>query len=134
VGQRVLAVGGLACVSDAVRRLGVWNQLRGEGRRGVMNAVMAGDLKVSGLATMGAARFATPASFRPWLNFRDLVPVPGVPITPAQARIGRAIAEWFGCDDFDDENFVCRGRGRPIGDPILDIEVEESEWERFRAV
>jgi hypothetical protein len=35
---------------------------------------------------------------------------------------------------FDADTFVCSGRGRPIGHPVMDIEATPEEWKLFERI
>jgi hypothetical protein len=48
--------------------------------------------------------------------------------------VGQAIADAYEVFDFDPETFICIGDGRPIGYPLIDFEVEPTEWEAFACV
>lgn len=63
-----------------------------------------------------------------------VVPKPGVPITAWQREVGRAIADIYGVQRFDEETFVVEGSGAPIGYPVMEIEVEPEEWVVFEHV
>jgi hypothetical protein len=77
---------------------------------------------------------AHPASLRGFHRSPTLVPKPGVPPTPWQQEVGRAIAAAYGSQAFDPETFVCVGSGQAIGYPVIEFEVEPWEWEVFRQV
>jgi hypothetical protein len=93
------------------------------------------------VAEIAAGRLATPATLKgaaavgarwAWAPTRLYTSA-----TPAQRAIGRALATAFGTSDFDDENWVCIGRGRPIGESIVAIVAIEAEAEftgPFKAV
>jgi hypothetical protein len=62
------------------------------------------------------------------------VPQRGRRPTQWQQDVGKAIAEAYGVASFDPETFVCRGDGRPIGFPLIEMDVAPEEWEVFRPV
>ncbi|MFN8642099.1 MAG: hypothetical protein U0802_10760 [Candidatus Binatia bacterium] len=61
------------------------------------------------------------------------MPRPGTP-TPWQREVGAAIAAAYGAAAFDPATFVCRGRGTPIGWPVVEIEAMPEEWALFAPV
>jgi hypothetical protein len=77
---------------------------------------------------------AHPAAFRVMAGNPTAVPRPGTSPTPWQQEIGRAIADIYGVHSFQPQTFVCKGTGKPIGYPVLEVEVEPKEWEVFRPV
>lgn len=50
--------------------------------------------------------------------------------------VGRAMAATLESADFDEETFVCRGPGRPIGKAMLEVDrnVTPEEWAWFANV
>jgi hypothetical protein len=77
---------------------------------------------------------AHPAAFRTLAINPTVVPKPGVPLTAWQREVGQAIADVYGVETFDPETFVCVGTGKPIGYPVIEMQVESPEWEVFRPV
>lgn len=124
--QQTVVLGGLCCVSPQFRRRGLFRELE-------LRAVMAGDPPRAG-PHLSCGRVAHPAAFRTLRANATVVPQPGIPPTPWQQDVGQAIADVYGVETFDRETFVCVGRGRPIGYPVIDVEVDPEEWEVFRQV
>jgi len=124
--QQTVALAGICCVGPAFRR------------RGLFGALEQAAMIASGVVPKGrflsAGRMAHPASMRTMARNATVVPKPGVPITPWQREVGRAIAAAYKTQNFDDETFVCVGSGTPIGYPIMEIEVEPREWRIFEPV
>lgn len=124
--RQTVILGGLCCVAPEFRRQGLFGELQ---RR----SVLAGDSPVSErLLTCG--RMAHPAAFRMIAGNPTVVPKPGIRPTAWQQEVGQAIADAYGVDAFDPETFVCIGMGKPIGYPVIDLQVEPREWEVFRRV
>jgi hypothetical protein len=65
---------------------------------------------------------------------RSVLPRPGVVPTPFQQEVAREVASCLAVDDFDPLTFACRGRGRPIGYPRMDVDADAQEWELFAGV
>ena len=126
-GQRA-AMAGMCCVDAAFRRRGLFAHLEVLAIAGGRTGTLEGGR----LLTCG--RMAHPASLRVMRGNPSLVPQPGVVPSPWQQEVGAAIAGEYGVAGFDPATFVCRGRGRPIGEPILDLDVESSEWDVFAPV
>jgi hypothetical protein len=77
---------------------------------------------------------AHPATYRHLSRLPGAVPRLEVPPTPWQQAVGRAIADAYGVVHFDADTFVCSGRGRPIGHPMMDIEATPEEWKLFERI
>jgi hypothetical protein len=120
----VVRLAGLACVAHDFRRRRLMSTLSGlvvgEGFPGVPGLV--------------CGRMAHPASFRGMTRLPGAVPKLGMPPTAWQQEVGRVIADAYGAAQFDPRTFVCRGSGRPIGYPVIDVEATPEEWELFRPV
>ena len=123
---QTVALAGVCCIASPFRRSGLFRTL---GQR----AISAGDVENPG-RVLHCGRVAHPASFRTMTWNPTHVPKRSVPPTPWQREIGAAIAAAYGVRHFDPETFVCIGNGRPIGYPLMDIEVEPEEWEVFASV
>lgn len=117
---------GICCVGDAYRRRGLFGHLERQ------SAMASGIAPAKTALTCG--RMAHPASYRLMSRNPTAVPKRGVKPTPWQQEVGSAIAAAYGVEHFDPETFVCRGSGTPIGYPVIDIDVEPSEWDVFREV
>ena len=124
--QTTVMLAGICCIDAAFRRRGLFRSLERSASQ------MSGITPVGRIMTCG--RMAHPASFRLMTQNPSHVPKRGVPITPWQQEVGVAIAEVYGAPGFDPETFVCKGTGEPIGYPVIEMELEESEWEVFRPV
>lgn len=121
---QVVFLAGLACVAPELRRRGLLLELSRLG-------FTTGSAAPPGLS---CGRMAHPASFRRMRGNPSVVPRPGVRPTPWQQEVGQAIADAYGVRRFQPDTFVCSGRGRPIGYPVIEIEATPEEWELFRAV
>lgn len=124
--QATVILGGLSCVLPEFRRQGLVARM---GLRNIVaSAVRWGE---RGLV---CGRAAHPAGFRVFVRNETVVPKLGTRPTPWQGEVGRAIADAYGVVAFDPQTFVCTGTGKPIGYPIMDMEVNSQEWELFRPV
>jgi hypothetical protein len=121
---QVVRLAGLACVAEAVRRRGVMSELSRLG-------MMQGFPDELGMVT---GRMAHPATLRGMVRLPGAVPRPGLRPSPWHRDIGCAIAAAYGVTAFDPESFVCRGRGRPIGYPVIEIAATADEWALFGPV
>lgn len=110
---QVLGLAGLSCVDPAFRRKGLAFRLEVAG-------MASGDAPATS-NRMGAGRMAHAASWNRFVRMPGSVPQPGVETTAWHKEVGRACAELLGVEDFDADTFVCRGRGRPIGDPVIEL-------------
>jgi hypothetical protein len=117
---------GMCCIDPGFRRRRLFGALEGA-------ASQCAGISPQGRWIM-CGRMAHPASFRLMTLNPSAVPKRGARITPWQQEVGSAIAAAYGVQRFDPETFVCIGGGEPIGYPDFDMQVEESEWEVFRAV
>lgn len=126
VPQQVVGLAGICCIDPAFRRRGLFGALE--------QLAIAGAGIVPTGAVLMAGRMAHPASMRT-MNYSDgAIPQPGVAFTPWQRAVGRAVAGIYGVEHFDDETFVCRGSGRPIGYPVMELDVAAEEWTVFEPV
>ncbi len=121
---QVVFLAGLACVAPDFRRRGLLLELS---RLGFASGAAAPP-------NLSCGRMAHPASFRRMRENPSVVPKLGVRPTPWQQDVGQAIADAYGVRRFQPETFVCSGRGRPIGYPVMEIEATPEEWELFRDV
>ena len=81
-----------------------------------------------------AGRMAHPASLRITSANPGALPRLGVVPSPFQQEVARMVASCYAVEDFDPLTFVCRGPGRPIGYPRIDIDADAQEWELFASV
>ncbi len=124
--QQAVNLAGLCCVLPEFRRHGLFVELE-------LRAARAGHPPASEHLLL-CGRMAHPAAFRTMSRYPTAVPQRGVEPTPWQQQVGLAIAEAYGVDDFDPATFVCRGSGKPIGYPVIEVEVQPEEWEAFAQV
>lgn len=122
---KVVKLGGLACVDPAFRRRGLASRL-GE------LALAGGDVPPE--EALFGGRMAHPASYRQASARTTAVPRPERRPNEWQREVGRVVAGLLGVTDFDDETFVCRGRTRPIGEPVVQVDVTDEEWKVFEPV
>ena len=120
----VVRMAGIACVAPSHRRRHVMVQLMSHG---LMH-------DGPGQRSLVTGRMAHPATFRMMAALPHAVPRLGVPPSPWQQAIGAAVAAAYGAHDFDPQTFVCRGRGAPIGYPVVEIEATPEEWALFAPV
>jgi hypothetical protein len=122
--RQVVRLAGLACVAPEFRRRHLMVELS--------SRTVRHDLaEAPGLV---CGRMAHPASFRLMERLPGAVPKIGVAPTAWQREIGQAVADAYGVREFDPATFVCRGRGRPIGYPRIEVEATAQEWAHFRHV
>lgn len=126
VPQAAVALGGLSCVVPEFRRRGLTGDL------GQRNIVASADGPHN--RTLLCGRSAHPAGFRMFLRNDSVVPQRGSPPTLWQQEVGQIVADAYGVVAFDPLTFVCTGSGKPIGYPILELDVEPEEWELFGPV
>jgi hypothetical protein len=124
--QQALAMAGICCVAPAFRRRGLFASLE--------QLAMSGAGIVPAGRVLSAGRMAHPASMRTMARNASAVPKPGVAITTWQRAVGRAVATLYGTEQFDDETFVCHGKGTPVGYPVMELAVEPREWAVFEHV
>lgn len=124
--QAAVVLGGLTCVMPEFRRQGLAAVL---GKRSIVAGARGKHER-----TLLCGRSAHPAGFRIFLRNDSVVPRRGCPPTPWQREVGQAIANEYGVIAFDPLTFACTGRGKPIGYPVLEIDVEPEEWDLFRPV
>ena len=124
--QQTVVMGGLCCVLPDFRRQGLFGALE-------QRAMAAGDAPRPG-RMLACGRLAHPAAFRTLAVSPTVVPKPGVPLTAWQREVGQAVADVYGVESFDPETFVCLGTGKPIGYPVIEMQVEPPEWKVFRPV
>lgn len=131
VGARCLWSQGLTCVDPTTQRRGVARNLPAVTERGFVET-SEHDAYV--------ARYAHPASLLGSLQINGS-PWPGRNVeemsssyssaTAVQRLVGRAVAAHLGSDDYDEDHWVCRGTGRPVGDPVVSIDAPSGAWEFF---
>jgi hypothetical protein len=125
--QQAVAMAGICCVAPEYRRRGLFGALEQSAMRARIDAPAPGRI-------LGVGRMAHPASMRTMIRQRSAVPRPGVPLTPWQREVGRAVAALYGTAEFDEATFVCKGSGAPIGYPVIELQVEPGEWKLFEPV
>ncbi|HJQ83140.1 MAG TPA: hypothetical protein VKA21_03630 [Candidatus Binatia bacterium] len=121
---QVVRLAGLACVAPEHRRHGLMHRLNGA----IFGAAFPGE------PGLFCGRMAHAATYRMMSQLRGVVPRLGVRPTPWQQDVGRAIAAAYGARGFDAETFVCRGSGRPIGWPRMEIDTTADERALFARV
>jgi len=127
LGEQTVMLAGLTCVAPEFRRRRLMIELA---QRNVMASTPRGSER-----TLFCVRYGHPAAFRAIVaNNRSGVPRRGIRPTAWQQEVGKVIAGAYGVEGFDPETFVCIGAGMPIGQPIIDFEVEPLDWEVFRHV
>ncbi|MHB8491410.1 MAG: hypothetical protein ACYDA6_04235 [Solirubrobacteraceae bacterium] len=122
-----VGLAGLCCVASAFRRRGLFQSLE----RGV---ILEGTDPLEGRRLLAAGRMAHPASFRMMSANSSALPRRGVVPSAFQQEVARRVAACYAVQDFDPLTFACRGHGRPIGYPRMDIEADAEEWELFANV
>ena len=118
---QAVALAGICCVDDGFRRRGLFRELESRAFRA------AG---IAAERVLSCGRVAHPASYRTMTWNRSHVPKRGETPSAWHRDVGAAIALAYGVRSFDPETFVCAGGGSPMY-PIIDIEVEDSEWDVF---
>ncbi len=124
--EQTVLMAGMCCVAPEHRRRGLFAYLTRQ--------AMLIDAPLRDGRVLSCGRMAHPVSRRVMGANPTVVPRPGVVPTPWQQEVGRAIAAAYGVTSFDPQTFVCIGDGRPIGYPVMDVEVDPSEWEVFAPV
>ena len=124
--QQIVAMAGICCVAPAFRRRGLFGALE-------LSAMAGAGIRPVG-RYLSTGRMAHPASMRTMATNDTVVPKAGVPITTWQREVGRAIADAYGATRFDDDTFVVHGSGKPIGYPVMEIDVAPEEWTVFEPV
>jgi hypothetical protein len=125
-GQRV-GLAGLCCVHSAYRRRGLFRMLEA-------GVIAAGTDRPGSRRLLMAGRMAHPASLRVMSGNPGTLPRPGVVPSAFQQEIAREVARCYAVGDFDPLTFACRGHGRPIGYPRMDIDAGAEEWKLFASV
>ena len=123
--QQDIKLSGLVCVDPAFRRRGLASRL---GEVAIAGGVMPAEDVLFG------GRMAHPASYRQASARVGSVPRPDRRTNAWQRECGVIIAGLLGIGDFDPETFVCRGRGRTIGEPRVEVDVSPEEWKVFEPV
>lgn len=124
--DQTVSLAGLACVQPDYRRRGLFVTLE--------NTALAHNAESHGSSPLLAGRVAHPASLRPFTAMPSAIPRPDETPTQYQQDVGTAIAALYRVEDFDPSAFVCKGNGTPIGEPVIDIDATEDEWQRFAIV
>lgn len=123
--QRV-HLGGIGCVALTHRRRGLFGRLNQLARASM-------DVPESPMNGLGCGRMAHPAGFRSMSLNPTVVPKYGVPITDWQREVGLKVAELYGVT-LDPETFIVRGSGKPVGYPIIEVDVPDADWRLFEGV
>ena len=121
-----ILLAGICCIDPAYRRKGLFSYL--EARAAVESGVLEQAQRV-----LLCGRMAHPASLRIISRNPTAVPKPGITPSLWQQQVGRHVAGLYGVK-IDPETFIVRGKGRPIGYPILNIDADETEWQPFKGV
>ena len=122
---QVVKLAGLVCIDPDFRRRGLASRL-GE--------LATGGGDVAPEYALFGGRMAHPASYRQASARIGAVPRPDRRPNAWQREVGSIVAGLLGVRDFDDETFVCRGRTRTIGEPVVDVDVTDDEWKVFAPV
>ena len=130
LGPTTVSLHGLACTHPSARR------------RRIMQALSATMWMSSPGNRLGASRLATPATLKGAAASAQLMAWPSGDdpfvlyraSTATQRAIAHAVADAHGAHDFDERHFVCIGRGRPIGEPVIDVDADDEFWRLFDAV
>lgn len=123
---QVVLLAGISCVAPDYRRMGLFRGLESL-------AASASGLLTSGTRFLACGRMAHPASFRIMSQTPAVIPKYGAPLSDWHKEVGLRIAELYGVN-LDPETFVVIGDGSPIGYPIIQYEVEDTERQLFKAV
>lgn len=124
--DQLVLMGGLTCVLPQYRRLGLSRELQ--------RATVLADAVGPDVAALSAGRMAHPATARLARRGVGVVPVVGRRPNVWQQEVGTRIAQDYGTEEFNAETFVCRGKGKAIGWPDMELSVDAVEWEHFRHV
>lgn len=127
VGPCRVLLAGLCCVHPEHRRQGIAGRVENASVGRLEGGQAVG-------RTLSAGRMAHAASYRQMGYRPDAVPRPGHAPSLAQRRVGTAVAGLYGVERFDEDTFVCRGPGRPVGVPVIEVEASEREVELFAPV
>ncbi|MCJ7833398.1 MAG: hypothetical protein MUQ20_03320 [Deltaproteobacteria bacterium] len=117
---------GICCIAPDYRRLGLFAHLESL-------AIRESGLVRPDKRTLACGRMAHPASLRIMRGNPTVVPKYGCSPSAWQKEVGLRVAELYGVK-LDPETFVVVGKGKPIGYPKIEINVEEEEWLPFKCV
>jgi hypothetical protein len=117
---------GICCIDPGFRRLHLFTHLES------LTIRESGVIR-PGKRSLVCGRMAHPASFRLIGKNPTVVPKYGHVPSEWQKEMGLRVAKIYGVD-LDPETFVVLGKGRPIGYPKIDLEVDEEEWLPFTPV
>lgn len=123
--EQDVKLSGLVCVDPSFRRRGLASRL---GELAIADGVMPPEHVLFG------GRMAHPASYRQASARVGSVPRPDRLPNAWQRECGEIVADLFGITDFESDTFVCRGRGRTIGEPRVEVDVSSEEWKVFEPV
>jgi hypothetical protein len=130
IGRRTVAMPGLYCVDPAMRRAGVAS--------GLGSTMIFGTPRPR-QAELVVSRIATPATLkgfpldRAWPKTLQARLASYTSLSPTQRAVGHAACAWWG-RRFDEDHSVCIGTGRPVGEPVIEIDAEEEFWAPFELV
>ncbi len=122
-----VALAGIACVADTMRKRGLFVRLASE-------AMQAGGGVEPGRRFLFVGRMAHVVTYRTMARMSpSVVPAAGKTIEPWHREMAVALASLFGVD-VDHETFVVRGSGTPVGFPRIAYEATPEEASLFAAV
>lgn len=126
-GPQSIALAGIACIDETVRRRGLFIALSVE-------AVRAGGGIDPDRRFLFCGRMAHVITYRTMANASDTV-VPAVGRTPSawHGEVAREVAALYGVE-VDPVTFVVRGSGVPVGFPRLQYEASQEELQLFARV
>jgi hypothetical protein len=124
--EQLIALGGIGCIDDHYRRLGLFSQLANLG--GTLDGNVQKDQRI-----LACGRMAHPASFRTLRRSPTVIPRPGLPLSDWHLEVGAALAELYGAT-LKPNSLVVQGSGKPIGYPNIKIQVSDKELLPFEQV
>jgi len=126
-GPQSVALAGIACVADTMRKRGLFVRLASE-------AMQAGGGVDPGTRFLFVGRMAHVVTYRTMARMSpSVVPATGKALEPWHREMAVAVASLFGVE-VDRETFVVRGSGTPVGFPRLAYEATPEEEALFTAV
>ncbi len=123
---QVVVLAGICCIDPAYRRLGLFLEL-------AKAACAKSGLLNDGVRFLKCGRMAHPVSLRSLRKDASLIPKEGTALTSWHKEVGVKVASLYGVE-VNTENFVVKGSGQSIGNPKLDIQVGDDEWNIFSGV
>jgi hypothetical protein len=124
--KQLIALGGIGCIDDHYRRLGLFSQLANLG------GALDGDVH-KGERILACGRMAHPASFRTLRRSPTVIPRHDLPLSDWHLEVGAALAELYGAV-LKPKSLVVQGSGKPIGHPNIEIQVSDKELLPFEQV